>query len=87
MQAVNFTVNDLVSNRMGQVTDRQVQSLKRRAWAVAGRTAVVGLVFGVVLLAAGLTVNDRDHQHRRRGPVDPRRRAGLCGPLQTRGGD
>ena len=59
MQTVNFSADDLASNRMGQVTDRQVQSLKRQAWAVAGRTAFLGLVLGAVMLVAGLTVKDQ----------------------------
>lgn len=58
MTAVNFTADDLASNRMGQVTDRQVQSLIRGAWAEAAFPALMGLAFGTAMLAVILTGNE-----------------------------
>ena len=58
MAAVNFTSEDLARNRMGQVSDRQVRSLTRRAWAAAAFPALLGLAFGTGMLAVGLTGNE-----------------------------
>jgi hypothetical protein len=55
MATVNFTAEDLARNRMGQVSDRQVQSLTRGAWAAAAFPALIGLAFGIGMLAVGLT--------------------------------
>ena len=58
MRTIDFTADDLALNRRGIVSDHQVQLLRRYALDSTVRIAAVGLVFGGVLLGAGLITGD-----------------------------
>lgn len=58
MRTIDFTADDLALNRMGILSEHQVQLLRRNALGSTVLIATVGLFFGGVLLAGGFITGD-----------------------------